>query len=234
MRILKIKRLMKKYPNFSLDITDFELNGGEINLIFGPNGAGKTTFFYSLLHLKRSKLYDVQYIGRNEQFCDINEIKRKLMFIPEENLIFEEITGEKYMKFYLNAFGIKYDRDDIISLLEYWGMKSHDLKKRIKNYSKGMKKKFFIILNILRDPDIIIMDEFVSSLDAWSIDKLKRYLLQEKEKGKIIIVSTHIIDVIENFGDKIAMIKDGKIVLYKEIKSLKNGNDNLHEYLLSF
>ena len=95
-----------------------------------------------------------------------------------------------------------------------------------------MKKKLLMMANILRDPEIILMDEFDTGLDAWSIEHLREWLEKQKKADKIIILSTHIIDVIENFGDRITIIKEGKNVLNESIEDIKKKDTDFRKYLL--
>jgi len=235
MKKLKIKTLLKGYKNFKLIFRNQVFESGKINILFGPNGVGKTTFFYSLLNLKIPDLREFEYVEKNTNIIikDHIKLKQKLMFIPEENMIYEYFKGKEFIKFFLSGFNKEYNKAQVLNEGKKWNINEKILNKKIKNYSKGMKKKILLMANILRNPEIIIMDEFDTGLDAWSLEYLREWLINQKRQDKIIILSTHIIDIIENFGDNITIIKQGKNVLNESIENIKKKDTDFRKYILN-
>ncbi|MHA1688780.1 MAG: ABC transporter ATP-binding protein [Promethearchaeota archaeon] len=207
-------RNLKKYFNEikAVDGISFEVFPGEIFGLLGPNGAGKTTTIKLLLGLLEPNGGEMEVFGWNPERDDVL-IKQKIGYVAEEPLMFKSLTPKDAFNFIASIRGLDQDstskkaREYLESLeaIEYYNQ-------LIGTLSHGNKQKIQIIASILHEPDLLILDEPLSGLDARSVKVVKEILEMNVQNGGSVLFSTHIMEIAEDLCDRIGIINKGKMV----------------------
>ena len=227
-----IKNLSKSYGNKQvLKSVDLKISDGDIYAFVGSNGAGKTTTIKCMLGILPFDSGDVLYDGTSIKDEPL-KIKQDIAYIPDNPDIYEHLTGYEYLSFIADMYEIdaKTKNDNIrkyAKLLEI----DTKLNDRIGSYSHGMRQKIVIIAALIHNPKVIIMDEPFVGLDPLSTHTLKEIMKELTKDGKIIFFSTHVLDVAEKLCNKIAIIKNGKILTEGTMKEVTK-NSSLEDIFL--
>ena len=211
--MLKIQNLTKNYGDkCAVDSLTLNIAPGEIYGFIGHNGAGKTTTLKACVGLINFDSGDVYVDGISVRENSM-ECKRKIAYIPDNPDLYDFLSGIKYLDFVADVYGVGEERNAKISeLADAFGLTA-DLASPISTYSHGMKQKLAIISAYLHDPKLIIMDEPFVGLDPKASHTLKEMMRKHCDSGGAIFFSTHVLDVAERLCDKVAIIKDGKLVV---------------------
>ena len=230
--MLKIEHLTKKYGDFkAVDDLSLHIAPGEIYGFIGHNGAGKTTTLKSVVGILQFDNGEI-YIDGTSITADPLKCKKEIAYIPDNPDIYEFMTGIKYLNFVADIFGVSAaDRQEKIR--KYAGIfeLSSDLAQPISTYSHGMKQKLAIISAWIHSPKLIIMDEPFVGLDPKAAHLLKGMMREICDNGEAIFFSTHVLEVAEKLCDKIAIIKEGKLVRSGTMEEVK-GDDSLEAVFL--
>ncbi|SMD46359.1 ABC-type multidrug transport system, ATPase component [Aquiflexum balticum DSM 16537] len=216
--MLEVIDLVKKYgkQNAVNNIT-FKLDGGEVVGLLGPNGAGKSTTMKCIVGLLRKTSGEI-YIGGQDHLSVA--AKKLFSYIPETPHVYDLLTVKEHLQFIAQAYGVK----NWQSKAEKW-MALYDLSdkqdKLGRDLSKGMRQKVSICCALLPDPQMLFFDEPMIGLDPKAIKNTKQIFRELKEQGKTILVSTHLIDGVENIADRIMIMKDGNIIGNDTLPNLK-------------
>lgn len=216
MSILKVKNLSKKYSKtLAVDNLSFTLEEGKITILAGPNGAGKTTTIKCILGLIKKNSGTV-LIDEN----DIKEKKGKVAYIPETPDIYPYLTVWEGMKFISLAYGLKDWEGRAKEILSMFNI--FDKRNEIgKSLSKGMKQKLSISMALLHEPDIFLIDEPFVGLDPLGIKEFKQALKILRDNGKSVLISTHMLGTVEELGDNIIIMKNGKLIFEGSMDKLR-------------
>ena len=190
----------------------FDVNKGEVFGLLGPNGAGKTTTIKLLLGLLEPNQGKISIMGLNPETEEV-QIKHRVGYVSEEPLIFKSLTPKDLFNFVASIRKLNAEetteraREYLESLgaLEYYDQ-------LVATLSHGNKQKIQIISSILHDPDLLILDEPLSGLDAKSVKVVKEIIDIHIENGGAVLFSTHIMEIAEDLCDRIAIMNRGKIV----------------------
>ncbi|WP_332310676.1 ABC transporter ATP-binding protein [Alkalibacter mobilis] len=216
--MIKVDNVTLQYSNGKgiFDV-DFEVNEGQVMGYLGPNGSGKTTTIRALLG----------FMKPNKGACTINgmdcikdapEIQKNLGYIPGEIAFLDGMNGDEFLKFMCDMRGTK-DLKLQKQLLEMFDLNP---KGKIKKFSKGMKQKLGIVTAFMHDPEILILDEPTSGLDPLMQNRFIELIMEEKTRGKTILMSSHIIEEVEKTCDTVAIIRNGRIVKQSDVGFLKS------------
>ncbi|MBR5662262.1 MAG: ABC transporter ATP-binding protein [Bacilli bacterium] len=230
--MITIKNLKKSYgKNEVLKGINLTINEGDIYAFVGSNGAGKTTTIKSMLGILPFDSGDVLYDDLSIK-TDGLKIKEELAYIPDNPDIYEHLTGLEYLNFIADMYETSEEYRNK-KIKEYAKELEIDTKlnDKIGSYSHGMKQKIVIISALIHDPKVIIMDEPFVGLDPISTHTLKEIMKKLTKEGKIIFFSTHVLDVAEKLCNKIAIIKNGKIIAEGSMKELTK-NSSLEDIFL--
>ena len=230
--MLKIEHLTKKYGDFkAVDDLSLSIAPGEIYGFIGHNGAGKTTTLKSVVGILQFDEGEI-FIDGTSVKSDPLKSKKEIAYIPDNPDSYEFMTGIKYLNFIADIFGVDSVKR-LERIREYAGLfeLTADLAQPISTYSHGMKQKLAIISAWLNDPKLIIMDEPFVGLDPKAAHILKGMMREVCDKGGAIFFSTHVLEVAEKLCDKIAIIKDGKLIRSGTMEDVK-GDDSLEEVFL--
>lgn len=225
---IRIENLTKDYGNkkgvFELS---FEVNKGEVFGFLGPNGAGKTTTIRNLMGFVKPDIGEC-YIKEMNCSKESAKIKGFLGYLPGEIAFMDEMTGYEFIHFMANMrnqVDLTY-ANKLIEMFEY------DPSGKIKKMSKGMKQKLGIVCAFMHDPDILILDEPTSGLDPLMQNRFVELILTEKNKGKTILMSSHIFEEVEKTCDRVGIIKQGHLMTVDSIHNLKERKQK--KYLVTF
>lgn len=220
MNAIEINKLTKTYGN-SRGITDisFTIEEGEIFGFIGPNGAGKSTTIRTLLSLIYPTSGSAKIFGKDcIEFAA--EIKKEIGYLPSEVFYYDNMKVIDLLK-YSASF---YKKDCTKRIKELAEIMDLDVTKKIDDLSLGNKKKVGIVQGLLHDPKLIILDEPTSGLDPLMQQKFFDLLEEQNKKGATILFSSHILSEVQRLCDRVAIIKEGKIVTVEKISTLKENN----------
>lgn len=230
--MLKIEHLTKIYGSKkAVDNLSLHIAPGEIYGFIGHNGAGKTTTLKSvvgILQFEQGEIYiNGKSIRQNPLAC-----KRELAYIPDNPDLYEYMNGLKYLNFIADVFGIDFAlRQQRIAYYANLFELTNDLAQPIAAYSHGMKQKLAIIAAWLHEPRLIIMDEPFVGLDPKAAHLLKGLMREVCNNGGAIFFSTHVLEVAEKLCDKVAIIKNGRLIRSGTMEEVK-GDDSLEQVFL--
>jgi ABC-2 type transport system ATP-binding protein len=194
----------------AVDNLSFRVDRGEVFALLGPNGAGKTTTIKMILGLLRPDTGVITFDGALVEFGEI-EYKARMGYVPENCALYENLTGREFLEFvgnlhHLDPELIHSRSRQLLELMEL-DTRAGEL---IRDYSKGMKQKILILSALLHDPDLIILDEPFSGLDANATSVFKEMIQQIAGQGKTVIFCSHVLEVVEKLVDRILIIKQGQ------------------------
>jgi ABC-type multidrug transport system ATPase subunit len=222
--MLTVTNVTKKYKNFlANDNLTFRIEDGEVGILLGPNGAGKSTIIKSINGLLR---YDgtIEINGVDNRSL---EAKRQIGYIPEIPALYDTLTVAEHMEFIRRAYKVE-DVDIADKLLERFELA--DKKKKMgKELSKGMQQKVSICCALVHNPSVVIFDEPMVGLDPHAIKELKLLFRELKDEGKTVLISTHMIDTIEDYWDVAHIMMNGKIAATKHNYSSDLSEKSLDE-----
>ena len=213
--MLKLKKYSLEYFEGKrvIDNLNMSIREGDIYAFVGRNGAGKTTTIKSIVGINHITEGDIT-------LDDISILKKPMLFkkmiayVPDNPILYEHLTGIQYLNFVADMFDMTY-REREKNIKEYAKKFElyDDLGNLISSYSHGMRQKLVLISAFMHDPKLYILDEPFVGLDPKASFTLKELLKEKAEKGKIVFFSTHVLDVAEKLCNRIAIIKDGKLVV---------------------
>lgn len=219
----------------AVDGVDFKVKRGEIFGLLGPNGAGKTTTLRCLSTLIPMTAGEARIDGHDVK-SEGELIRGKLAFLTNELKLDEHFTPEETMQFFGGLYGLSRERvaERTEHLFSTFGIGAFRGLK-IAELSTGMKQKLSIAVSLVHDPDVIIFDEPTNGLDIITARQVTDHLLSLKERGKTLIISTHIMTVAEGLCDHLAILLGGKIVARGTTAEImaREGADNLEDAFFS-
>ena len=230
--MLNIEHLTKRYgAKTAVDDLSLQIQSGEIYGFIGHNGAGKTTTLKSIVGILQFDSGEISIDGHSIRTEPV-KCKQELAYIPDNPDLYEFMSGIRYLNFIADIFAIPAAvRQEKIrryaDLFELTG----DLGEPISAYSHGMKQKLTVIAAWLHDPKLIVMDEPFVGLDPKASHILKEMMREHCDQGGAIFFSTHVLEVAEKLCDKVAIIKQGKLVKVGTMEEVK-GDDSLEEVFL--
>lgn len=230
--MLKIEHLTKKYgEKTAVEDLSLHILKGEIYGFIGHNGAGKTTTLKSIAGILQFEEGEIRIDGDSIQENPL-ACKKKIAYIPDNPDLYEFMTGVQYLHFIADIFGVDEQtrRERIRKYADLFEITS-DLAQPIAAYSHGMKQKLAIIAAWIHNPELIIMDEPFVGLDPKASHILKGMMREVCDEGGAIFFSTHVLEVAEKLCDKVAIIKNGKLIRSGTMEEVK-GDDSLEEVFL--
>ena len=230
--MLKIQNFSKVYDGKpAVDNLSLEVEAGDIYAFIGHNGAGKTTTIKACCGILQFEQGDIFVNGLSVKDSPI-ECKKQMAYIPDNPELYEYLSGIKYLNFVADIYGVgKADREERIRrYADIFGL-TEDLAQPVSAYSHGMKQKLAIIAAWIHEPKLIIMDEPFVGLDPVASHTLKTMMREHCDKGGAIFFSTHVLEVAEKLCDKVAIIKNGKLVTCGDMETVK-GDTSLEAVFL--
>jgi ABC-2 type transport system ATP-binding protein len=214
---LEIKSLTKWYGSVcAVDDVSFDIEHGEIFGYLGPNGSGKTTTIRIFLDFIRASAGRARLFGFDSHVHS-SKIKSRIGYVPGEYGIYEEMRGFEYLRFFGALRGHQKPplRDRLIEIFNL------DISKRTKSYSHGTKQKLAVVQAFMHDPELLILDEPTIGLDPLMQQRFYELLMEMKNRGKTIFLSSHILSEVEKVCDRVGILREGKLVAIHEISEIK-------------
>ncbi len=211
--MIKINNLTKEFADkVAVRDVSFEIENGEIFALLGPNGAGKTTTMRMLSTLLKPTAGSIMINDWDTQ-KDAKEIKKNIGFLTTEIRLDGQFTPNELAAFYGKLYGLNKQtlEENKKNLFDYFDI-TPIADRRYETFSTGMKQKTSIAICLIHDPGTIIFDEPTNGLDILTQKQVEDFLLLEKERGKTIVISTHILEVVEALADRVGVIIDGQSV----------------------
>lgn len=208
MEIIKVKGLQKKFGKFTaLHDVSLSVNAGEVVGFIGPNGSGKSTTIRVLLGIINRNGGSAEIFGK-DVWSDSLEIHKRVSYVPGDVALWGNLSGGEIIDLFikLHGGGDKAKRDYLIDRFEL------DPKKKAKTYSKGNRQKVGLIAALSVDSDLYIFDEPTSGLDPLMEAVFQEEIEKIKDAGKAILLSSHILSEVERLADKVAIIRQGRVV----------------------
>lgn len=211
MNVIEVNNLTKDYGSgrgvFDVSIA---VNKGEVFGFLGPNGAGKSTTIRHLMGFSKPDSGETLIFGK-PTFKKYYEILDKVGYIPGEIALPAGLTGYEFIRMMQEMQGVKNDAQ-LKRMLDMFELSDEVLYGDTKRMSLGVKRKLAVVTAFMHDPEVLILDEPTSGLDPVMQDVFVKYIHEEKARGKTILLSSHIFSEIDSTCDRIAIIKDGRIV----------------------
>ena len=232
---LILRDFSKRYSTsdvYAVYKANLDIEGGQIFGFLGPNGAGKSTIIKSIVGIQTITSGQIEISGYDAEKQSV-EAKMQIGFVPDHYALYENLTGREYINYIADLYNVpRAERDERIA--EY--VKRFRLETAIDNpmktYSHGMKQKITIMSALVHNPKIWILDEPLTGLDPESIFQVKECMKEHASRGNIVFFSSHIIDVVENICDRIAIIRKGQILCTKTVAEIKASGVPLEQFYM--
>jgi ABC-2 type transport system ATP-binding protein len=221
--ILKADDLSKRYEDgvLALDHLDLNVRAGEVYCLLGANGAGKTTTINLFLN----------FIPPTAGTCFINgidvtkdplEAKKYVAFVSENVMLYGNFTARQNLDFFAKLGGKSgLTRNDYYQVMRRVSLQDKAFEQRVKTFSKGMRQKLGISIAIIKDAPAILLDEPTSGLDPKAAEEFQEILSELKNEGKAILMSTHDIFRAKDIGDRVGIMKEGRLVMERTREELR-------------
>ena len=223
--MLEVLNLTKKYnKTLANDNLNFKVDSGEIAVLIGPNGAGKSTAIKCIAGLLR--------FNGNISICGYPnksiEAKRSFGYIPEIPAPIDTLTVYEHMEFIARAYKVDNWQEKTEQLLAR--MELDDKRKKLgKELSKGMQQKLSICCALLPEPQVVLFDEPLVGLDPHAIKELKNIIMELKQRGCTVLISTHMLDSVAEFWDKALIMVEGKIAAIRTRAEIESTGEDLEQ-----
>ena len=230
--MLEIKGLTKKYKNAdenAIEDINLTIENGDIYGFIGPNGAGKSTTIKCLVGIHSFEKGSIMLDGLSIKDNPI-EFKHQISYVPDNPDLYDFLTGMEYINFVSNVYDEDVSKEDIINLAKKFNLENN-LLEPIRTYSHGMKQKIALIGALIHKPKLIVLDEPFVGLDPKAAFDLKEIIKELCQNGMMVFFSSHVLEVVEKFCNKIAIIKNGQIVSSGLTDDVK-GDSSLEEAFL--
>ena len=234
--VISIRHLFKAYGNKQVLMKIYlDVYPGQVIGYIGPNGAGKSTTVKILCGLITDYEGDIRIKGHDLK-KETLEVKKHIGYVPELAELYDVLTPLEYLHFTGSLYGMdeKVCDERIRKMMHAFGLSSN-MEQRMDSFSKGMRQKVLIASGLLHNPDIIILDEPLSGLDANSVIIIKDLISRLAKEGKTIFYCSHMMDIVEKVSDRIILIDEGTVIADGSFDDLKQaqGNKSLEQIFAS-
>ncbi len=220
--VIECKNIVKKFEDYkAVNEVSFEVHKGELFTLLGPNGAGKTTLVKILTGQLAATSGSAKVLGEKVDEILKSDMKYKLSYVPQEHLIWEDLTVFENINLMGKLYGLKKLEltKKIEGLIKDFGLKGHE-KKRAEKLSGGMKRKLSIAMSLMNDPLLLFLDEPTTGLDVHARTLLMEDLKRLKNAGTTLILTTHLMEEAEALSSRVLIINKGKVVSIGSVEEL--------------
>jgi ABC-2 type transport system ATP-binding protein len=230
--VIETRGLTKRFgARTAVDAVDLHAGPGQIYGFLGPNGAGKTTTIRLLLGILAPDAGTVQVCGREVRRGD--RAGRCLVgAVAEVQHLYEDTSCAEYLRFFAALYGIGNAGARVDAVLDLVGLRERARDRAI-DLSKGLQQKLGLARALLHDPPVLILDEPVSGLDPHGIREVREIICRERDRGRLVFLSSHVLSEIERTADRIGMLRQGKLVFEGRIDDVMARHATLEEAFLS-
>ena len=221
---LQLRGLTKRFDRPAVDALDLTVHAGEFYALLGPNGAGKTTTLRMVAGLLKPDAGAVTVLG-SDALADPVAAKQVTAWVSDKPMIYDKLTPLEYLEFVAGLWGCDPARSEAAArdLLRALGLGEHR-QQRCERFSKGMRQKVALAGALVHEPQLIILDEPLTGLDAVSARHVKAILQARVSAGCTVIMTTHILEVAERMADRIGVIVAGRLVAEGTLGELRAQN----------
>ena len=222
MDAISVKGVSKHFKDITaLDNVTFNVRKGEIFSLLGPNGAGKTTLLKIICGILPPDSGEVKILGINVSEKPF-EAKRKIGYVPQESIVYDKLNGWENIVFYASLYGLSSSqiRSRAKELIRRLGLENH-VKKLVKTYSGGLRKRLSLAVSLIHDPEILILDEPTVGLDPSARREFWKIIEGLREDGVTVLMATHYMEEADVLSDRVAIINEGKIIAIGSPDELK-------------
>ncbi|MBE3576489.1 MAG: ABC transporter ATP-binding protein [Limnochordales bacterium] len=218
--MIETRGLTKRFGELTaVDNLNLHVEKGEIYGFLGPNGAGKTTTIMMILGLLRPTSGSVKLFGK-----DLSEdyfgIRKRLGVMSEYQYTYDEMTAREYLTFFARLYEVENANRRVQEVLERVGLRDRQ-DELIGGYSKGMKQKLGLARVLLHDPEVLILDEPTNSLDPYGVREVRDILLEEHERGRTLLISSHLLSEIERTCTRVGIMNKGRLLAENTMDELR-------------
>ena len=231
--MLEIKNVSKTYRKSNvkaIDNVSLTIEEGDIFGFIGPNGSGKSTTIKCITGIHSYDEGEIIFDGISIKDKPLLA-KQKMAYVPDNPDVYETLTGIDYINFVCDVYGVNEERKELIDKYADMFHIKEQLVNQIKSYSHGMKQKVVLIAALAHKPKLLILDEPFVGLDPKASFDLKEVMKEICANGTMIFFSSHVLEVVEKLCNKIAIIKEGKIIAAGNTEDVK-GNTSLENVFL--
>lgn len=218
--MLEVSGLTKVYGKYkAADNVSFTVPDGQVGILLGPNGAGKSTVIKSIAGLLRY-YGQVKIAGTDVRSMDA---KRVFAYVPELPVMYDALTVREHLQFIIHAYHLEPTEEEVKKLLERFELE--DKQDKLGNeLSKGMMQKVSICCALIIRPEVILLDEPMVGLDPAAIKELKQVILELKEEGTTVLISTHMLEMVKELWDIMYVMDKGHIIGNYRKEEVKDGD----------
>ena len=218
---LALRALRKTFDRVAVDDLDLDVRAGEFYALLGPNGAGKTTTLRMVAGLERADAGSIHIFGIDAR-ADPIAAKRLVAWVPDEPLLYDKLSPIEYLAFVAGLWGVApalaaARAETLLQQLDLWEYRDA----RCDTFSRGMKQKAALAGALIHDPQLLILDEPLTGLDAGSSRLVKDLLAARVAAGSTVILTTHILEVAERMATRIGIIRAGRLVAQGTMAELR-------------
>ncbi|WP_338553554.1 ABC transporter ATP-binding protein [Paenibacillus sp. KS-LC4] len=224
---------VNKVMNDKTIVSDLSLTvpKGKIFGFLGPNGAGKTTTLHMAAGLMKPTSGEILINGISIHE-DWKKAKSQVSIIADYPLLYDELSGMEYIQFSMELFELKMTDSQLAAEIERFRFSS-EISKRIKHYSLGNRKKLALLVALLKQPKILLLDEYISGLDPHNSILAREIFMDYAAKGGAILLSTHQLEIAEKFCDEVILIKEGRLLDKSSLSEVLEQSNSLEQYYVS-
>jgi ABC-2 type transport system ATP-binding protein len=218
---LQLRALRKSFGRPAVDGLDLTVRRGELYALLGPNGAGKTTTLRMIAGLLAPDAGSVEVLGI-DLARDAAAAKRRMAYLPDDPMLYGKLKPTEYLEFVAGLWGVRgADAEPRARRLLDWldlAAHAHEL---TEGFSRGMKQKLALAGALIHEPELLILDEPLTGLDAGAARQVKDLLLSHVERGGTVILTTHILEVAEKLAQRIGIIRQGRLIAQGTLAELR-------------
>ena len=219
---LRIRGLAKAFDKPVITGLDLDIAGGQLYALLGPNGAGKTTTLRMVTGLTRPDAGSIEIFGV-DALADPIGAKAITAWLPDEPMLYDKLSPLEYLAFVARLWRMdphvaSEEAERLLHWLDLWEQRDT----RCEGFSRGMKQKVALAAALIHDPKLLILDEPLTGLDAAMARAVKDALREQVDRGKTVIVTTHILEVAERMADRIGIIGGGKLLAEGTLDELRD------------
>ncbi|GIO27343.1 ABC transporter ATP-binding protein [Ornithinibacillus bavariensis] len=218
MSVLQVSELTKRFGKFTaLNGINLEVREGEVFGFIGPNGAGKSTTIRILLGILKATAGEAKIFGK-DAWADAVEIHKRISYVPGDVNLWPNLTGGEVIDLFVKLRGGNNTnrREELIKRFDL------DPSKKCRTYSKGNRQKVALVAAFSSDADLYILDEPTSGLDPLMEQVFQQCVMEQKQSGKSILLSSHILSEVEKLCDRVGIIRQGKIIETGTLSELRH------------
>lgn len=218
---LRLRGLRKQFGRPAVDGLDLTVRRGELYALLGPNGAGKTTTLRMVAGLLAPDAGSIEVLGV-DMVGDAGRAKQAIAYLPDEPMLYAKLKPTEYLEFVAGLWGVEAGvaEERARRLLDWLDLSKH-AHELTEGFSRGMKQKLALAGALIHEPQLLILDEPLTGLDAAAARQVKDLLVEHTSKGGTVLLTTHILEVAERMAQRIGIIQHGKLIAQGTLDELR-------------